>query len=99
MALLAVPSVDGGFTSSRSPVQILTYLSSLMSIGTIITGLLLIRRVLRLSSKRLSIIYQITSRQYHTQNRESMEAAANFVHSHLHRKFGLEIMAILHSLP
>lgn len=43
-ALLAVPTVDDHFTSSRTPVQILSYVSTLSSAGSIIAGLLLERQ-------------------------------------------------------
>jgi hypothetical protein len=48
MALLAVPTVDGGFTSYRTPIQILSYVSTTASVGSILTGLFLcVRRATR----------------------------------------------------
>lgn len=43
-AVLAIPTVDNGFQSYRSPVQIFCYVSILCSVATIILGLLVSRQ-------------------------------------------------------
>jgi hypothetical protein len=43
VAFLAIPSVDPG-DSTRSPAQLISYLSVITSIGSIVMGLLLLRQ-------------------------------------------------------
>jgi hypothetical protein len=42
-ALLAIPTIDSGFQSTRSAAQMLAYLSTISSVGAILTAFLLIR--------------------------------------------------------
>ena len=43
VAFLTIPSVDNG-THTRTPAQLASYLSVVMSIGSTVTGLLLLRQ-------------------------------------------------------
>jgi hypothetical protein len=43
MALLAIPDVDSNFVLNRNAVQILGYISTMSSVGSIVLGLLLYR--------------------------------------------------------
>ena len=44
VAFLAIPSVDPGYGTHRTPAQLASYLSVAASIGSIVTGLLLQRQ-------------------------------------------------------
>ena len=44
VAFLAIPSVDPGYGTHRTPAQLASYLSVVASIGSIVTGLLLQRQ-------------------------------------------------------
>jgi hypothetical protein len=88
--------VDGGFTVSRSVVQVLAYISTISSVGTILTSLLLIRY------DAFCGIGKGTDgqvRQYRVQERSTADEAAEHIMSHQHHDVGLETMAILHALP
>ncbi|KAF4605831.1 hypothetical protein EYR40_004621 [Pleurotus pulmonarius] len=55
IALLAIQSVDdSGTSTSRSPIQIFSYISMAMSTGTIILGLLLVRQTRTKTPKRIA---------------------------------------------
>jgi hypothetical protein len=96
-AVLAIPSVDNGFTSSRTPVQVLCYASILASVGSIILGLLVARFVVPDNPRGFTERFVFFS-QYRTNSRETADEAAIHLSKYKSNR-GLETLAIMYSLP
>lgn len=99
VAVLAIQSVDdGGADGARTPVQISSYLSIAMSIGSIILGLLLVRQ--NRTKGKESAPEAVSSAHFIKSYRCSRALPVNspsqmrFMSRH-----SLEILAILYSLP
>jgi len=98
VGFLAIQSVDNLDTKLSSAAQISSYLSIVASVGSILLGLLLRRQtknkvmhkaddVVRLSRVNFNISYFTNSHQQ------------AYLNDNSHPLLGLEVLAILHSLP
>jgi len=95
LAFLAIQSVDVNTNPYRSPAQISSYISVTANIGSIVLGLLLMRHN-RMESQAEDMVSHFRLISFliyqHMQKR-------TFLVSHHHPLLGLEILAILYSLP
>ena len=101
VAFLAIPGVDPG-NYTRTPAQFASYLSIITSLGSIATGLLLLRQY----EKPLGVTTEVVShfirsltpylRSLHTISSPWQD---KYLRSHHHNALGFETLAILHSLP
>jgi len=102
VAFLAIPSVDPG-DRNRSPTQLASYLSIVASVGSVVTGLLLLRQhrtkpqdsaeeVVSYPVRPLAPISSLTAPTPSPQQ-------DRYLRSRLHNALGFETLAILYSLP
>ncbi|KAH8829358.1 hypothetical protein DL96DRAFT_1708500 [Flagelloscypha sp. PMI_526] len=80
VGFLTIDSIQAGDHNDRTPAQLVSYLSTIVSIGSIIIGLLLIRMNRDRAGK-------------------DADAAIIFIQKQAHVTLGLEVLAMLYSMP
>ena len=100
VTFLGLPSVDSGHPT-RTPTQVATYISIVTCIGSVVTGLLLLRqRRTRLRDSADEVVSSSSGPTYLSLRLLQLGSPQDkYLQKRRHKALGFETIAILYSLP